>query len=84
MNGMSLSLSSIPASQTHAASFAGLTGFLRHVRVSSCSRYTSYRHARFGNGTLCIRPDAKVRNGTLTLSNFSAIQNTLPSEYAFG
>ena len=27
------------------ALFTGLTGFLRHLRVSSWSRYTSYRHA---------------------------------------
>jgi len=28
------------------------------------------RHTRLGNGTLCIRRDAKVRNGQPALSNF--------------
>jgi hypothetical protein len=61
----------------------GLTGFLRRVRVSSRSRYTSYRHARFGNGTLCIRPDAKVRNGKPTFSNPSVIRKyAVPSACA--
>ena len=41
------------------------------------------RHARLGNGTLCMRRDAKVRNGKLYFFNFSATENTLPSERAF-